>query len=243
MIRRKVSAVLLLRDGFTHLPVTDLSGVLCTLDDRPYRPIGKPGGYLVLCDLAPGAHALTIRRYGYREERMRVASREGALREELVELRPDERYPLPRDASRVALRLQRERRPLTAQALWLGMPLPTAVKLGAARGGAPENELAVFCEGSADRLPVPGAFLISDGADAELVSVRRLRGETMILDAPPTRRHPRGTELIAVQPYRTDENGLLRAAFRFPGTLWAFFPGQTKTFAVRSGEQELVWEL
>ena len=64
MIRRKVDAVLLLRDGFTGRVVA--RDVLCRVDGQPLRrPLWKQDGYLVLHDLAPGPHRVTLTRPGF----------------------------------------------------------------------------------------------------------------------------------------------------------------------------------
>ena len=63
MILRTANAVFLMRDGFTGKTLTDGSAMRCLLDGRPLRrPIWKRDGYLVLTDLAPGAHGIFIRR-------------------------------------------------------------------------------------------------------------------------------------------------------------------------------------
>ena len=59
MIRRRVSAVLRLRDGFTGRVLP--GGAVCLLDGRPLRhPLWKEGGYLVIQDLAAGPHSLEV---------------------------------------------------------------------------------------------------------------------------------------------------------------------------------------
>ena len=65
MIRRRVSAVLRLRDGFTGRVLP--GGAVCLLDGRPLRhPLWKEGGYLVIQDLAAGPHSLEVRCAGFR---------------------------------------------------------------------------------------------------------------------------------------------------------------------------------
>ena len=63
MIRRQVSAAVLLRDGFTGRVLT--GGTVCRLDGQPLRPLWKPEGYLILENLVPGSHRLELLRGGF----------------------------------------------------------------------------------------------------------------------------------------------------------------------------------
>ena len=67
MITLHVSAVCRVRDGYTGKAL-DASALLCTLDGLPCRPVGKPDGCLVLVNLTPGVHRLSLRSRGYQEE-------------------------------------------------------------------------------------------------------------------------------------------------------------------------------
>ena len=60
MIRRRVSAALLPRDGFTGFTLSPAAAILCRLDGRAIRTMRKNDGYLVLVDLEPGDHTLSI---------------------------------------------------------------------------------------------------------------------------------------------------------------------------------------
>ena len=50
MITIHASPVCHVRDGYTGRAM-EPSSLLCTLDGLPVRPLGKPGGYLVLLNL------------------------------------------------------------------------------------------------------------------------------------------------------------------------------------------------
>ena len=67
MITIHASAVCHVRDGYTGRAM-EPSSLLCALDGAPVRPLGKPGGYLVLLDLSHGDHRLSLRCHGYQEE-------------------------------------------------------------------------------------------------------------------------------------------------------------------------------
>ena len=73
--------------------------------------------------------------------------------------------------------------------------------------------------------------------------LRQLEGETGSLNAPMEKVHQRGVELIPVQRYLTDGEGMLRILLRSPGTLSAFCSGIWKTMEVTAGEQSLEWDL
>ena len=56
VLRRSVSAVLLLRDGFLGTPI-ETSGALFRIDGTPSQPQSKPGGYRIWTDLPARAEA------------------------------------------------------------------------------------------------------------------------------------------------------------------------------------------
>ena len=99
MIRRRVSAALLLRDGFTGFTLSPAAAILCRLDGRAIRTMRKNDGYLVLVDLEPGDHTLSITVRGYREEVFPfTVPAQGALEAEIA-LTPGAGYPFPADTA------------------------------------------------------------------------------------------------------------------------------------------------
>ena len=95
MIRRRVSAALLLRDGFSGGTFASGAQVTCTLDGGPIRPLWKEGSYLVLTDLESGEHTLTIRRPGYQPETCVFRAEEDRVHEDAVFLKPGPGYRFP----------------------------------------------------------------------------------------------------------------------------------------------------
>lgn len=244
MIRRTVSAALLLRDGFTGLTLSNGSATRCLLDGRPLqRPVWKRDGYLVLTDLTPGTHELTIRRSGYLDEHVALQVGEGATLEDTVSLKPGPAYPFPPETVRVSISLLRGRKAAAGTQLWLGVRQRTRLVLAQEKAEAGDARSRLFCEGSQAMLPIPGHFLLADDHGPELVYLRSLRDGTGEFSPPLTLSHARGTELIPMQSYCADKAGGLRLLLREPGTLAGFCAGQVLKAELQAGEQTLEWKL
>ena len=237
MIRRWVSAALLVRDGFSGGVFTSGAPFACALDGLPVRPVWKAGGYLVLTELAPGEHTLTIRRPGYQPETCVFRAEEGVVHEDTVFLKPGPGYPFPAEAAALELTLLEGARAFSGP-VWLGMSGPVQLKLAQDDGAGPE--LRLFCR-NPGALPVPGTFLLPGRQGGELARLRALEGETGRLDQPLAHRHARGTELIPVQRYRADEDGTLRAIFPRAGTVWLYCQGAVRSQELVPGTQRLAW--
>lgn len=238
MIHRRVSAVFLLRDGFSGRALSSGAQVRCTLDGAPARPVWKNGGYLVFTDLSPGKHELAVGQTCYQPDRRVFTVQEDGVWEDTVELKPGDGYPLPAQAAVLELTVTEGRAP-SAQPVWLGMSGPVALKL--ARASGEDAALRLFCRNAA-LLPVPGYFLIPEQAGGELVHIRAIREETGELDQPLLRGHPRGTELIPMQRYTPDGTGRLRALFPRAGTVWVYCQGAARNLELAPGGQALNWD-
>ena len=119
MIRRKASAVLTLRDGFTGVTFTGTAASV-ELDGRPVRkPVWKKEGYLVLTDIPSGEHTLVLRRSGYREERVTLNLNGVTLLEDTVSLKPGPGYRFPPETVRVTLVLRQGGKAAGGARLWL----------------------------------------------------------------------------------------------------------------------------
>ena len=119
MIRRHVSAALLVRDAFTGRALPADSATLCTVDGQRCAPVWKDGGYLVLTDLPAGAHTITLRRRGYLEETLTAPVADGRTWEGWTSLRPGPGYAFPAGTAWVTLRLLEKKKPLAGAAVWL----------------------------------------------------------------------------------------------------------------------------
>lgn len=244
MIRRTASAAFLLRDGFTGAVLTGGPATRCLLDGRPLRqPIWKKDGYLVLVDLAPGEHVLRLSRNGYRDEELTIPVRDGATVEDTISLKPGAGYRFPRGTVRVSLTVVRGKKDVGGERLWLGLRPRTRLKLAQEKAEAGDAQARLFCDGSAAQLPIPGHFLINDTKAPELVYLRSLVNEAGEFSPPLTLPHSRGTELFPVQPYQTDESGMVQLLVREPGTLLGFCGGAVFSAELSAGDQNLEWRL
>ena len=213
MISMHVSAVCRVRDGFTGRAM-EPSGLVCTLDGAPFRPVGKPGGYLVLVNLPGGTHRLSLRCQGYQEEWVEIRSGRGT--QELdVTMKPGEGYPFRQEVTLLTLTSWESGEPAAGRILWLAAPGQTELKIAQTKAEAGSASLRLFAKGAAAPA-VPGTYLISDGKNSEIVLLRALEGEMGELLAPLARPHSRSRSLLPAQRYHTDGEGVLTAAFREP---------------------------
>jgi hypothetical protein len=224
MIQFRVSAVCRVRDGFTGRLIEG-KDLRCALDGTLVRPVCKPGGYLVLTDLSEGPHRLSLRCSGFREELTDFSV--GGLPQKLyLSLKPSEQYVFHQEAVRLKLRLLEGSRPAADRTLWLTVPTAAECKVAQDAAAAGAEQLRLFCGGAADRLPVPGMFLIEDGADSEIVSLLSVEAETGSLAAPLQYRHRRSKCLLPAQQFRTGGDGAFTAVFRTAGTVLVFVDGR-----------------
>jgi hypothetical protein len=244
MILRTANAVFLLRDGFTGAVLTNGPAMRCLLDGRPLRrPIWKKDGYLVLTDLAPGAHTLVLSRTGYRDETVHLQVGTGRPTEDTIALKPGAGYRFPRETVRVSLTLRRGGAAAAGARVWLGVRQRARLRLAQEKTGSGDAQARLFCEGNAAQLPVPGHFLFDDKKTPELAYLRSLSGEDAEFAPPLGISHPRGTELIPVQSYEADAAGSVQVLLREPGMLALFCDGRVYTAELHAGEQTIEWEL
>ena len=200
MIAFRAGAVFRVRDGFTG-DIVPPSGILCSLDGRPCRPVAKREGYLIFLDLPAGPHRLSLRCRGYREEIVDFTA--GQTAPELdVTLKPGPGYPFRQAPVRLDLMFQQNGAPAERFPFWLVAAAGAEIKLAQTKAEAGEWKLRLFCK-YPDAVPTPAPFLLEDGTDSELVTLRSLEGEIGVLNAPLARAHSRGKRLLPVQRYRT----------------------------------------
>lgn len=241
MIRRQVSAAVLLRDGFTGRVLT--GGTVCRLDGQPIRPLWKPEGYLILENLTPGTHRLELLRGGFCPAELTLEIREGTLREETVDLQPGPGYPFPPETAALTVQVQGKKGVPAGELLWMGMPGDAALRLAQDKCLEAGTSVRLFCQGPQIRLPVPGRFLVAGPKGAEIVVLRSLRDGIGQLEAPLTLPHGRGTEWIPVQCQPLDDTGCAVMRFRHLGTVSMFCRGVWTKTPIECGEQEFLWKL
>lgn len=212
MISIHVSAVCRVRDGYTGRELPS-SSLVCALDGLPCRPVGKPGGYLVLTNLADGPHRLSLRGQGYQEEWVEFQA-DGGTRELDVTMKPGEGYLFRQTVTRLTLTVLEKKVPAAGRVMWLASD-GLEMKLAQAKAEAGEREMRIYRKGP----PLLGAYLIEDGKNSEIVTLSALEGERGILAAPLKNSHSRSKRFLPAQRYHTGEDGRLTAVFPSPGAV------------------------
>ena len=215
MISIHVSAVCRVRDGYTgrELPPSALT---CAMDGVSCRPICKEGGYLVFTNLSQGPHRLSLKSRGYQEEWIEFDA-DGGTREIEATMKPGPGYPFRQTVTRLTLTVLENNAPATGRMLWLAAAGPE-LKIAQTRVEAGERETRIYCRGTA----IPGAYLIADGKDSEIVVLRAVEDEKAVFAAPLKSGHGRGRMLCPAQCYRTGADGSLTAVFRGPCTVQVY---------------------
>ena len=223
MITFHASAVCRVRDGYTGR-LLEAGGLWCILDGAPVRPLAKPGGYLIFLDLCPGEHCLVLKARGYQEEQVDFHA-DGGTRELEVAMKPGAGYPFREEVVRAELTIKEGGRPAAGRRLWLAAPSQWELKIAQTRAEAGAGEFRLYRRGPESAVH-PGAYLIADGGESEIVQLRRLDGDAAYLAAPLLRSHGRGCPLLPAQLYRTDGGGGLSAVFQAPCTLEIWGEGE-----------------
>ena len=243
MITIHASAVCRVRDGYTGQPLAG-SALLCTLDGAPVRPLAKAGGYLVLLDLSPGQHRLSLRSHGYQEEWVDLTAGEGTQEVE-VTMKPGAGYPFRGRVTRLELTVTEDGRPAPHRQLWLAVPPRSELKIAQSKVQGGEVQFRLYSKAPAATVP-PGEYLIADGNGSEIVRLRGIEEELGILAAPLARDHSRGRPLLPAQRYRTDQGGRLTAVLQTACTVEVYeeTAGLLASLPLEEGEnrQEIRWK-
>lgn len=219
MISLHVSAVCRVRDSYTGAPL-EASQLLCALDGLPCRPVGKPGGCLVLVNLSPGDHRLSLLGHGYQEEWVDFHADSGTQELEIT-MKPGAGYSFRSEVTRLTLTVTEHGLPAADRQLWLAAPALHELKVAQAKAEAGATQFRLYCRGPESAVP-PGAYLIADGTDSEIVFLQSLEGEMGTLAAPLLHDHSRSRLLLSAQRYHTDGEGRLSAVFQSACTLEVF---------------------
>lgn len=242
MITIHASAVCRVRDGYTGQPLEG-SKLLCALDGAPVRPLAKPGGYLVLLDLSPGPHRLSLRGHGYQEEWVDLLA-DANTQEMEVTMKPGPGYPFRGRVTRLELMVTEGGRPAPQRQLWLASPARSELKIAQTKARTGESQFRLYSKSPAATVP-PGTYLIADGENSEIIHLRGLEEEIGTLSAPLVRDHGRGRSLLPAQCYRTDGEGRLTAVFQTACTVEVYgeSAGLLASLPLEEGEnrREIAW--
>lgn len=215
MIQIQVSLALNLLDGFTGRPLSPAQAHL-TLDGERAQAIVKEGGWWVLCDLAPGTHELCVSGPGFQDEKLSVKSEYGmqAIR---LRLKPSAEYRFGRRVTTLNVLLKNKKGELlsgrTLYALLSGRENELRIAQDEVKTG--EKQLKLYSAVAAASQPVPGLFLMGEGAQAELVRLSAAQeGGIYRLTNPIGRDRKRGCVLRAAASYTTDCRGSAFIALR-----------------------------
>ena len=234
----QVSVILQVRDGFTGR-ILEGSNLVCVLDGVPVRPVAKPGGYLILTNLPVGEHQLLLRAAGYQDEYVEFTAVKDGYRELYVALKPGQQYLFRQSVIRLQLQLPDE---LRGCQIWISPPSVVECKIAQTKAESGSEQFRIFCKGNHMMLPIPGAFLIEDGEQSEVVVLKSLSEELGTLEEPLCRDHGRSRRLLPVQKYRCDEQGQIYAAFPMAGTAVVYTgSGEPRSLALTEGENR--WDL
>ncbi len=235
MIRRQVSVALLVRDAFTGYPFPSAHGTFCEVDGQRCTPVWKEGGYLVLTDLPPGEHTVTLRRQGYLEESLTAVTGDGRPWEGWMSLRPGADCRLPVQAVRVSLAVSG---PQNTE-IWLAQDGGGKLKLAQEKAEAGARQLKVFCSGPESRQPVPGDFLIADAKNPETAALESLQNGRACLARPLLYGHARGKELMFAQRYQAGGDGRIECVLRESGKLWVLCGKTLSSWEIMPGENKI----
>ena len=243
-IRVRVSVVLLVRDGFTGLPITK-STVRVLLNGQPAKPEYRAGGYLVFVNLAPGAHEIILSGVYTLSETLLVDVPASGYDERIVYLKPAQNYPFGGKIARLRVLLRKNGKPVAGgRVLVAARPvLETKIAQDAAAKG--ETRMKLYVRGDNAMLRLPSTFLILDAKQSEVCTLTAIAGDTGVLAQALAFDHKRGTALCPCQTYLTDEDGVFTACFREPTDIHLFVEADKLLQAVTlaAGSQEITIEV
>ncbi len=217
------SAVFHVRDGYTGASMKP-GGLRYFLDGQPCSPVTKNEGYLVLLNLTPGTHTLTMICRGYLDEQVEFVTGEGTLELD-VTMKPGPGYPFRQTVTRLTVALTEKGAPAPNHRLWLAYAVGPEIKLAQPKTEAGDTSARLFTK-YPDFVSAPAAYLVDDGEESEIALLRALEGETGAFAAPLERAHARGKRLMPAQSYHTGADGCFSAVFRAPCQVVLFDPVQ-----------------
>ncbi len=205
------SAVFHVRDGYTGTAMKP-GGFRYLLDGRPFVPVTKYEGYVVLLNLSPGPHSLTVICRGYLDEQVDFVANEGTLELE-VTMKPGRGYRFLQTVTRLTVVLTEKGAPAPNHRLWMAYAAGPEIKLAQPKTEVGDTSARLFTK-YPDIVSVPAAYLVEDGKVSEITLLRALEGETGTFAAPLERVHARGKRLLPAQSYHTGDDGCFSAVFR-----------------------------
>ena len=233
MIHIKVGLALKITDGYTGAPANG-AGFDITVDGLKLPCIKKQGGYVVFSNLSAGKHELVIKSPLYLTERMEFETGCGLMP---VVMKPASGYPYGRNASKLRVSCSGNN-PLV---FWAGQQRQDIeIKIAQSGLSAGDSELKLFFAGQAERLPLPGYFLLIDGESSEICLLDALnKNESSALSEPLRSEHKRGCSLCPALMYRVEPQQSTELIFRDKTPVSIWIPELKKLVDVDAGQEEL----
>lgn len=224
MIHFSADIVLAVRDGFTGKPIAQ-SALMCTLDSLSYRPLMKPGGYIVFTNLSEGEHEIVLRGAMYRDEHLRLNVVKGHSLDKAVSMKPSEKYPFSKSVTRLALTVKKNGSPVSGGEIWIASTGSLfEIKIAQDSVPAGEKHSRLFSRDKKILSQLPAAYLVCDSKSSEIVEIAELTDENGVFEAPLAFSHKRGCTLNPAQKYTCDDSGVVNLVFSEKGKIIVFSP-------------------
>ncbi len=244
MIEIRLSAVLLVSDGFSGKPLAQ-SAVRVSLDGDAVKPEYRAGGYFAFVNLEPGLHEIRLEGPYYRPETVRAIVPESGYDERFITLKPNERYPFGQSVTRLKLRALYKHKPAANDGVLIASRSTFDPKIAQDDLKKGDRQSKLFMRGSPEGLRLPARFLIVDAKLSEVCVLTEAFDAIGTFHQPLSAAHKRGKPLYPASEYRLDENGELSACFREPNEI-ALFHEKSKRLEILTlaeGENEYFFEL
>ena len=236
MIRRRVSTVIRLWDGFLGQAV-EAKRAQCQIDGMMCHPICKPEGYLIWTDLAHGVHTLSVAVTGFQPQTLTFSTSQSDFFTGCMVLKPDRaRYSVRGLVTQLDLCLQVDGKPLAQAAFWLCASTDPMMKIAQDIVTADSDTVRLFGSRGADALTLPMTFLLHESQYPELIVLCTWDGQNGRVKVPFAYDHRRGSALFAAQQYQTDMQGKACIWMREPGRVLIYQNGRVNALTLTQGQ-------
>jgi hypothetical protein len=243
MIEIHLSAVLLVRDGFTGKPL-EKSSVRVYMDDA-ILPQYRSGGYFVFTNLPSGTREVRLEGPYFQAETIVIDVPKTGYDERIISLKPNERYPFGASVTRLKLRTLKKQKPAANEPIIIAARSAFDPKIAQDDLKKGDASSKLYIRGDPAGLRLPAQFLIVDNKLSEVIVLAEILDSAGTFQAPLLAGHKRGKPLYPCAEYRLDENGALDACFRESSEI-AVFHEKSKHLEIMTlteGENEYVFEL
>lgn len=214
MIKRHVSAVLTIADGFCGRALASHEAVI-TLDGATAKPQYRDGGCFVFCDLEDGRHSFIVESPYFLPESIELETSPLTTLNVAVRLKPAEKYRFTVSAAFLELNVRisgkRKAEPLICLAQ---KNARCELKIASDDVKAGDKRIKSFFKTYPRELLFPCVYLINDGENSEWVTITELAGGDAFLAEGLKKAHKRGKSMFPAQLY-SGFGKTLHAVLRF----------------------------